>query len=651
MNAAVVDIETDGLLETCTKIHCLVLRCVESGEVETYSTLPGYPSIAQGVERLKGISKLIGHNLIAFDRPAIRKLTGYEIPWEAVYDTQVVAAMRWTDLKERDLKLIQAGKLSAEFRGKNHLKSWGYRLGIFKGTYGESSDWSTCTEEMVDYCRQDTAVTLKLYEHIQKAGVSDLAVETEQELRLYLQYQEAGGWPFNIEKAIELNSKLVARREEIAEELRGVFGWWYRKGKEFTPARDNKKMGYVAGCPLTKIEKVVFNPGSRQHISNRLQVLYGWKPTKFTEKGQPQIDETVIEELPPGIPGVNLLGEYLMLVKRIGQISEGKNAWLQLATKERVSGGKITGLLHVHHACLQSGTVTHRASHIRPNLAQVPAVGIAFGYECRDLFYVPDGWVQVGSDASGLELRDLAHYMARWDNGVYAKVVSEGKNEDGTDVHTLNAKALDVTRKAAKTWIYAHNYGAGDLKLGLSAPPSSDEIAKYKTTKKWKQAKDQLANRQQPTDDYSVACFIHGGVLRSRMMKATPALKNLIEAVKVKAKEQGYLTLPDGRRVPVRHQHAALNSLLQGAGAVICKMWTVRAFRRLVAEFGEPGWKDLWSPLGFVHDELQIACRPHIAERVCEILVEEIRKVGIELNLKCPLDGEAKVGHSWAETH
>jgi len=289
-------------------------------------------------------------------------------------------------------------------------------------------------------------------------------------------------------------------------------------------------------------------------------------------------------------------------------------------------------------------------------MAQVPAVGKEYGEECRELFCVPEGWVQVGADASGLELRMLAHYMAAYDGGAYVKTVTEGKNEDETDVHSQNRNALGLVgklgRSLAKVFIYAFLYGAGDLKLGLGVPPSEAEIASYKANKRaWSKAEKWLAKKGESTDDKHIGAMIHGGVLRERFQKNLPALARLIEKVKAVAKKQGYLTLIDGRRVPVRYLHAALNCLLQGSGSVICKRWIVRVARRLEAEFGPQGWDGMWVAMLWVHDEIQLAVRPGIAGRVRQILVEEIREVGKEFGLRCPLDSEAKQGRTWAECH
>lgn len=690
MKDVILDIETDGLLDTCTKIHCLVLRDVDTGEVIlscANSDSPeamGYPTIEEGLKLLPSFDRIYGHNLIRFDRPALDKLTGSLIPWEKIMDTLVVAGFRWTNLKETDGTLIRKGKLPPPLLGKQTLEAWGYRLGVLKGTYGKTeltkkkrkrgepedpevlARFKTWNKQMQDYCEQDTEVTRALLLHIRKVGATPaLAVETEQELCDYLNKQELNGWPFNLEKAVALQGKLSARREELEGQLRKLYGSWYRSKGEFVPKRDlacrvDKETGfmvggYTEGCPATKIQLVSFNPGSRDHIADRLQKLHGWQPTKFTNGGKPEVNEETLQGLPPETPGKALLIEYLLVVKRLGQLAEGDNAWLKCVTKDRPLGGKLTGMNHIHHACLQSGTITHRAAHIWPNLGQVPAVGAPYGEECRELFTVPEGWVQVGADASGLELRELSHYMAKHDGGAYGKTVCEGKNEDGTDIHSINRDALGLSGKAgrasAKIFIYAFLYGSGPLNLGQQQGCTPEEVAAAKASKAWGPAQKQLQKQKLPTDDYTTACLIKGERLKNTFLKNLPALNTLITGVKSKAKALGFLLLHDKRRVPVRYQHAALNSLLQGSGSIVCKRWIVRFNRRLVKELGEQGWNGKWAALGWVHDEVQLAVRPEYVDRVKQILMEEIVATGVEFGLRVPLAGEAKHGPHWASTH
>lgn len=629
MQHVVFDCETDNLYEDVTKVHSLVLRDLNTDVVlSCTSSAPGFPTIEEGLALLSKAERVYGHNIIDYDIPVLRKLYPSWTPPERVIDTLVSARLRWAHIKETDFALMRKGKLPGNLVGRHSLKAWGCRMGILKGDFGETADWSTWSPEMQKYCERDTLVTRELILRIRKAGVSPESIETEHELAGYLSAQHRNGVPFDLQAAIALQGKLSQRREELAQLLVKEFGQFYIPGKEFTPKRDNKKMGYVAGATCTKLKLVDFNPTSRDHIANRLTFLYGWKPTSFTDGGKPQVDEGSLKGM--DFPVAKVLMEYLLVDKRLSQLAEGKGAWMKFMTDARADGGKITGLQHIHGTINQSGAVTHRATHREPNMSQVPKVTSQYGKECRALFFVPKGWKMLGADASGLELRCLAHYMAKYDNGAYGRIILEGRNEDGTDIHSMNRKALgDIVpqdnkgRDDAKTFIYAYLYGAGDEKLGsIVAPHETPE----------KQAK-------------------LGAQLRKNFESGTPALKYLVRDVGVKVKKDGFLSVLDGRRAYVRHEHAALNTLLQCAGAVICKRWIITFNRMMRAEFGEQGWRGQWAAMLWSHDEIQVAVRDEIADRAAIIAVQAIDAMTEHFKFRLQLTGEAKLGANWKETH
>lgn len=662
----IFDVETDGLLDSLSRIHCLVLRDLDTNAVLSCTDDPrgralGYRPVQEGLAVLAQAAKVYAHNGVSFDLPAITKLYPEFRLSGVLRDTFLVASMRWAHIAPQDYARAREGSFPANLAGSHSLEAWGYRLKCYKGEYTKWCEqhgldpWAEWRPEMQTYCEQDTEVTRLLVQHIRKAGgLSEHAIQIEHDLRAYLAQQERNGWPFDMEKAQALYARLSARREELSQQLINAFGEWYVPNGVHVPKRDNRRQGIYAGCAYTRIRLVQFNPQSRKHIIGRLKRLYGWQPTSFTDSGEPELNDDIIKALP--YPEAPLLAEYLLVSKRLGQLAEGKEAWLKHATADGYQGGRLTGRLHIHGRVKQNHAVTHRAAHANPNIAQVPKVGVPYGAECRELFHVPDGWVQIGADASGLELRCLAHYMARYDGGAYGKTILEGRNEDGTDIHSVNRDALGLVgkegRDKAKTFIYAFLYGSGDLNLGQLLGVTPDEITAYKANRKgWREARDRLKKRGLAADDHTVACLMKGGELKRRFLSNTPALKNLIDAVSEAAKTRGYFVMPDGRRTYIRHQHAALNSLLQSAGAIICKQWIVLFARKLTAEFGPQGWTGKWAALGWIHDEVQLAVRPEIADRVCEILVETIREVGVLFNWRCPLDGEAKVGANWKETH
>jgi DNA polymerase I-like protein with 3'-5' exonuclease and polymerase domains len=236
-------------------------------------------------------------------------------------------------------------------------------------------------------------------------------------------------------------------------------------------------------------------------------------------------------------------------------------------------------------------------------MAQVPNSGSPYGHECRDLWTVEKGYKLVGIDASGLELRMLAHYM---NDDAYTNEVVSG------DIHTANQTAAGLqTRNQAKTFIYAFLYGAGSAKIGSIVGGSAKE----------------------------------GQKLIDSFLQNTPKLKRLREKVARLYAAKGWLQGLDGRKLLVRAEHSALNTLLQGAGAIVMKQAVVILHKKL---------RQAKVDFKFVvncHDEWQIETTPEDAERVGQLGKEAIKEAGIMLNMRCPLDGEYKVGNSWKETH
>lgn len=595
--ALIFDLETDGLLDEVLKIHCLVIKNTETNLPS--ATYVG-DQIEEGLRHLMKCSDLViaGHNVIKYDIPVIKKL----YPWftvdeTKVFDTLVATRLIWANIKDQDNRLLKEGKLPGKLYGSHSLAAWGHRLGNYKGDY--SGGWETFSQEMLDYCVQDVEVTATLYAKILSKEYAQEALDLEHQVAWLMAKQERNGFCFDMPKAAVLLAKLVQRRGELERELKEYFGSWEVQLPDFTPKVNNAKLGYTKGVTVKKSKTVDFNPSSRDHIADRLINLYGWKPEVFTEGGKPQVDEVVLGEL--SYPPCKQLTEYLLVQKRISQLNEGKQAWM-LCEKN----GKIHGSIN------PNGAVTGRATHSYPNISQVPSSGSPYGPECRELFTVPHGWSLVGADASGLELRCLAHFMARWDGGKYAEVLLNG------DIHTENQKAAGLeTRNQAKTFIYAFLYGAGDKKIGSIVGGDA----------------------------------AHGKRLKSKFLRSLPALGRLVEAVRDAAK-RGYLTGLDGRKIHVRSSHAALNTLLQGAGALVCKKWLVILEEKLQAAGLKHGWDGDYANCAWSHDEVQIACRtPEIAQQVAQIATDCVALAGEHFKFRCPTAGESKIGKHWADTH
>lgn len=565
----IFDLESNELLEKADSVWCI---CAKDEKGNTYSFDPAH--IEEGIKLLSYADILIGHNIIDFDLRVLNKLYGFKTNAEII-DTLVCSRTIWPNLAELDFlfraRMKQQGvEFPTKLIGSHSLKAWGYRLGEFKG---ECTDFSTYSENMLEYCNQDVNVTSKLFNKIEQKNFCTEALQLEHKIHTALIEQEEKGFPFDVKKATELFGILAQRKEELHNALINTFEPTIIKLK-------------------TKTKVIPFNPASRQQIADRLKKK-GWNPEVFTETGEVKVDETVLSTI--DLVEAKMLSEYLMLNKRVGQIATGKQAWLKLE-----KGGIIHG--SVNHM----GAVTSRCTHNNPNMAQVPSVSSPYGIDCRSLFHAPVGYSLLGCDASGLELRCLAHYMARYDKGTYADTVVNG------DIHTLNQKAAGLeTRNQAKTFIYGFLYGAGDDKIGKIIGRGAKE----------------------------------GKKIKEAFLKKTPALKQLREAVKKTAETNKELKGLDGRVIPVRHAHAALNTLLQSAGAIICKTWYMYIYEEMLKQ------KIDGYIVAFIHDELQIVVKTDKAEALGKITKEAMKKVEKHFNFRCSLDSEFKTGNNWADTH
>lgn len=588
MTRWVWDLESDGLLDKITKIHCIVLRHVETDEVQTY----GPDEIKAALFTLMNAEEVIGHNIIAYDIPALQKVyPGFEILGK-ITDTLVLSRLIEANLAEKDSVRYTKDpeKFPRRLTGSHSLKAWGLRLGDYKDDY--DGGWENYSQEMLDYCVQDTQVTKVLYEHLMSKEFSEESIALEHLLAQICLTIGNNGWNFNKSKATELYALLAQKRNELEQGLDELFPPW-EVTEEFIPKRNNKTLGYVEGVPFIKRKQVQFNPSSRRHIEHCLRTKYAWKPKKFTSNGHAQIDETVLGALP--YPEAQQLAEFFLVQKRLGQLAEGPQAWL----RKLDSDGKI------RHTIVSGGTVSGRASHRGPNLAQVPKVGIEYGRECRELFTVPDGWFLCGSDLSGLELRCLAHYLN--DGGEYAKQILEG------DIHTHNQKAAGLaTRDQAKTFIYATMYGGGDQLIGKIAGGGAKK----------------------------------GKELKANFNKSIPAFATLQAKLKA-AFQRGHLVGLDGRKLFIRSEHKLLSQLLQSSGAIICKKWVALTHNEIIRQHGTDAYI-----VGWIHDEVQVACKTQeIAENVGHIARRMAQETGDHFKTKIPIAAEYSVGRTWADTH
>ena len=399
--------------------------------------------------------------------------------------------------------------------------------------------------------------------------------------------QEIHGWYFDEQKSQQLESHLRREMEDTVEILRGQFP--FVGGKMFTPKRNNSSTGYIEGAESQRI--VEFNPTSRDHIAWIIQIRLKITLTQTTTTGKPIIDEITLKEI--NHPFCKLCAKALDLKKKLGMISQGVNAWQKLCTTNS----------RIHHHC-SVNTNTFRASHRKPNLAQVPADA-----QFRELFKASPNKVMVGADLSGIELRMLAHYLGRYDGGRYADILLND------DIHQVNADKIGITRRQVKTVTYAFLYGAGNLKLGLS-----------------------YDNSLQPKEASK-----KGSEIRKAYVSAIDGLADLLAAVANKA-ANGYLMACDGRRVLVDSPHKGLNYLLQCGAGIVAKRWMVIADDNLKHDVHT-------HQLAFVHDELQYETLPKYAEEIMSVLEISAKLAGEYYNLRCPIAAEAKTGKNWAEVH
>ena len=576
MRTLILDLESDGLLDSVTKVHLLVCKDADTGEYHIAKN----GEVKYLLEKIQG-DHIVGHNLLGFDLEVLRKLYNWYIPIEQVTDTLILSRLMFPDMRERD---FSKKKIDAKLHGSHSLKAWGERFDFEKGNYGEQEGaWESYSPEMEEYCIRDVDLTEKLWKSINVKG-QERAVELEHKIASICYDQERFGFPFDTAKAVKLYGALVDRREALHHELRSAFGSW-------VVDEGPRKKGLYH-----KITIVDFNPNSRQHIAKRLKELRGWEPKVFTATGEAKVDEGVLNSL--NYPEARLMSEFLMLQKRIGQLAEGSQAWLKLEKNGRIHGRVNT-----------MGASTSRCSHSHPNTAQVPSTKAPYGKQCRELFTTDPGFSLLGVDVSGLELRCLAHYMAHYDGGAYGKELLQG------DIHTANQKAAGLpSRDASKRFIYALLYGAGDQKIGAILEQGAAE----------------------------------GKKIKQKFLNKTPALKKLRDAVKEKA-ERGYLRGLDGRVIPIRSTHAALNTLFQSAGAILCKRWVVE-FHKLLKDKGYIYTQD-YAQVAFVHDEIQLLVKDEHVRDIGGLAVRAIELAGDAYNFRIPLTGEWTVGTSWADTH
>lgn len=610
--------------------------------------------------------------------------------------------------------------------------------------------WGFWNQEMEDYLWSDLDATLALWRKIEMKPWAEGATLLEHQVHALMGRVQNNGFPFDIAAGEKLRDDLFTEWEVRSDRAKEHFGsWWvagkwlqnrkattyvnpetdkqeknlptysprpeygeddsrehwaevvvpaksirYKKGPDGVPLQADR----TEGAPYCPIKLIEFNPNSRPQIVDRLIKIYDWEPQEFTEGGSPSVGDEILRNLAlptriedglPIIPIAEDLADIFYFKKRLGQLADGPQAWLKKAI-ERGDG-------RIHPRTIVGGTVTNRASHSSPNIAQVPRVVFkkpdqwldeektipvlgpdgkqikgrpvkakdeeAFdddgylnegfceikglegaykldaegnvetkkvlmkgydgdhGWDCRNLFYVPEGWVLMGADQKGIELRALGHYMAEFDKGEYGRLVVEA------DPHDLHQRVMELdSRDVAKTAIYALIYGAQDFKLGTTITPALEL--------------------------YPVKAKALGAEMRKRLMTRIPALGAVSKATMREAK-RGYVDGLDGRHLYVRAKHAALNTKLQGAAASIAKKWCVLFEQYMEDEGLKHGWDGDFAILAWVHDELQVAVRddPRIREIARQCIIDAAYDAGVFFGFRLPVDVDTKFGQRWSDTH
>ena len=578
MKQIVFDIEANGL--NPDKVWVIVAHELDTQETKVFSgsTLYDFNTYIQDLHG--DVYELIGHNIIDYDIPVLERILGTDFGSCNVTDTLVLSRLA-----------------DPQREGGHSLENWGQLLGCPKG---EHNDWDNYSQEMVEYCKQDVLVNVKVY-YALRSALSDFGSESislEHQVQRIISKQIHNGWLLDQEGAFVLLAKLKERKFELEDSVHNTFKplpTFVRNVKpKFKKDASLSVVGLkflgeqwaTVGGEFSRIDYPEFNLGSRQQIGRYLQ-YFGWKPKQFTEKGQAVVDESVLAKV-TNIPEASMIAEYLLVQKRIAQVQ----SWLDAVEDD----GRVHGYVNAN------GTVTGRMTHSSPNMAQVPSSSAEYGKECRACWIAPKGYKVVGMDASGLELRMLAHYMNDED---YTNEILNG------DIHTANQFASGVdTRSQAKTFIYAFLYGAGDEKIGSIVGGTARD----------------------------------GRLLKEKFLSNTPSLRDLRERVSV-ASGRGYLYGLDGRRVAVRSEHSALNTLLQSAGAIVMKKALV-----LLDEYAKL-WNIDYKFIGNIHDEIQTEVREEEAEVFGRLAVSCIEAAGTYYKLNCPLAGEYQIGNNWSETH
>lgn len=586
MGNLIVDIESDGLLMEATQIWCIIIKDSDTGEVFTY----GPNQVQLAIEHLQKAQQLVGHNIILYDLPLIKRLHDVDLLNKPIVDTLLCSRLFRPD---RD--------------GGHSLEAWGQRLGYPKGVH---TDFTQFSEAMLEYCLQDVEIAHKLYTYFQrqdkyKYQLSE-ALQLEHDFARIIAQQILNGFALDVSFTKNLLKELQNEYDNVYSRLVDIMPRIHRTGHYLSTRESGRIISesdveytYISGkaekVKTKKFEWIEANPRSRKQIAQFFTDKYSWKPTKKTDKDNPVLDEAALAEL--DYPEAKLFSRMFRLNKQIAMIGP-ESGWLSYEKNGRVHGNVIT-----------NGAVTGRCTHSKPNLAQVDHKNPKM-LEC---WIAPSGKVLVNADAEQLEARVLAHYLAKYDNGSMAQELLTG------DFHERNRIACGFDeRKTAKTFLYAFLYGAGSVKLGNTAKGDLNYM------------------------NYKGNLSGIGSKLKERLIDSVTGIDKLQQQIALTLTNRDYLLSFDGRPLYIRSPHAALNTLLQGGGAVIMKYFLVDFIRECKLEY---------KLVGNIHDSIILECDPEVVDEVGVVIQKSMQNVTKQLDLKCPMEMNVSMGKTWNQTY
>ena len=606
----VFDLESDNLLNEATTVWVLITQDIETGEIMTFTDYDdNRPSMMEGLAHLSFAEVLIGHNIIGFDIPMLKKIYG----WEPTSTTRIHDTWIMTQV------------LSYNRNHKAGLEGWGKHLGFTKIEY---DDWTQYTEAMRVYCQRDVELNTKVYEILleelnvireKRPTIAD-GLRVEHDIAKFNAFVRMRGWNFDMAKAQDTIKRIEMEMSIIEHQVEPKLGTITRlKDKDPKTPKYTKAGNYTAASarmigeflgrevrpteallpeppmkPGEEFQRSVEEKASLGNLNNLKEYLLtiGWEPDDWNVKNVygnwvqtgPKLTSTSLAKL--GQIGLDI--DRWTTLRNRRSVIEG---WMDHAAND----GRLRGNMWT------IGTPTFRCRH--EVIVNLPGVKTPYGREIRELLIPEEGQVIVGADSSGNQFRALAHYLK---NPKFTDDVING------DVHQRNADNIGCDRDTAKTFTYAMIFGAGNANLGRTLTGYTDQNA--------------------------------GREGRRKLMNGIDGFEDFVNKARTFVERNGYIPGLDGRKVYVRKEFQALNYLLQSAEAITCKAAVSYSMKKIEEEGLEA------EPRFLMHDEQAWSVSKKDAARVKEILEESYREApktfGIDI-----MDGEGKIGANYAESH